>query len=188
MREWMRKNGYLPGPVSVDASDWYYSERFLKLPAGDAEKAATFKRLYLAHLLDRANYYESLARQALGRSPQHILLLHTNAVNAALLPDVIEMFRSKGWKTVDAAQAFSDPLYSKWPQTVPAGESIVWLLPKSQEYKVCGTRARMTFTRNRFWTQRACDSRNLERPRRQQRPQPKGRTETLATVSYGSVR
>jgi len=130
MRAWMRANGYLPGPVSIDASDWYYNERFLKLPASDVEKAATFKRLYLAHLWDRANYYESLAKRVLGRSPQHLLLLHTNAVNAAFLPDVIEMFRSRGWKTVDAEQAFSDPLYSKLPQTVPAGESIVWALAK----------------------------------------------------------
>jgi peptidoglycan/xylan/chitin deacetylase (PgdA/CDA1 family) len=130
MRAWMRANGYLPGSVSIDASDWYYDIRFQKLPAGDGEKAAMFKRLYLAHLWDRANYYESLAKRVLGRSPQHVLLLHTNAVNAAFLPDVIEMFRSRGWKTVDADQAFSDPLYGKLPQIVPAGESVVWALAK----------------------------------------------------------
>jgi len=130
MREWMRANGYLPAPVSIDASDWYYDERFLKLPAGDGAKAASFRRLYLAHLWDRANYYESLAKKVLGRSPEHVLLLHTNAVNAAFLPDVIEMFRSRGWKVVDAEQAFSDPLYAARPNTVPAGESILWAVAK----------------------------------------------------------
>jgi hypothetical protein len=50
VREWMRANGYLPGSVSIDASDWYYDVRFQKLPGGDVEKTATFKRLYLAHL------------------------------------------------------------------------------------------------------------------------------------------
>jgi len=43
MREWMRANGYLPAPVSIDASDWYYNERFLKLPQGDAEKISAFR-------------------------------------------------------------------------------------------------------------------------------------------------
>jgi len=130
MREWMRANGYLPAPVSIDASDWYYNERFLKLPQGDAEKISAFRRVYLAHLWDRANFYESLAKKVLGRSPEHVMLLHTNALNARFLADVIEMFRSRGWKIVDAEQAFSDPLYQKLPHTVPAGESIIWALAK----------------------------------------------------------
>ena len=130
MREWMHAKGYLPGSVSIDASDWYYDARFQKLSAMDAGQTATFKRLYLAHLWDRATYYDSLARKVLGRSPEHVLLLHTNGLNASFLPDVIEMFRSKGWRIVDAEQAFSDPLYSRLPQTVPAGESIVWALAK----------------------------------------------------------
>jgi peptidoglycan/xylan/chitin deacetylase (PgdA/CDA1 family) len=129
-RGWMRAHGYLPAPVSVDTSDWYYNQRFLKVSENDFQKISAFRRLYLAHLWDRANYYETLARQVLGRSPQHILLLHTNAVNARFLPDVIQMFRSKRWKLVDAEQAFSDPLYQKQPHAVPAGESIVWALAK----------------------------------------------------------
>jgi peptidoglycan-N-acetylglucosamine deacetylase len=40
------------------------------------------------------------------------------------------MFRSRGWKVVDAEQAFSDPLYGARPNTVPAGESIIWALAK----------------------------------------------------------
>lgn len=51
-------------------------------------------------------------------------------MNARFLPDVIEMFRSKGWTGIDAEQAFSDPLYRAQPNTVPAGESIVWALAK----------------------------------------------------------
>jgi peptidoglycan/xylan/chitin deacetylase (PgdA/CDA1 family) len=129
-RAWMRAHGYLPAPVSIDTSDWYYNQRFLKVSENDFQKIAAFRRLYLAHLWDRATYYETLARQVLGRSPQHILLLHTNAVNARFLADVIQMFRSRGWKLVDAEQAFSDPLYQRQPHTVPAGESIVWALAK----------------------------------------------------------
>jgi peptidoglycan/xylan/chitin deacetylase (PgdA/CDA1 family) len=135
MREWMRANGYLPAPVSIDASDWYYNERFLKLPQGDTEKTSTFQHVYLAHLWDRANFYESLAKKVLGRSPEHVMLLHTNAVNARFLPDVIEMFRSRGWKIVDAEEAFSDSLYQELPHTVPAGESIIWALAKQSGVK-----------------------------------------------------
>jgi peptidoglycan/xylan/chitin deacetylase (PgdA/CDA1 family) len=129
-RAWMKTHGYLPAPVSIDTSDWYYNQRFLKVSENDFQKIAAFRRLYLAHLWDRANYYDTLARQVLGHSPEHILLLHTNAVNARFLPDVIQMFRARHWKLVDAEQAFADPLYQKQPHNVPAGESIVWALAR----------------------------------------------------------
>ena len=53
----------------------------------------------------------------------------------------MEMFKAKGWQWIDAADAFTDPLFSAKPNTVPAGESIVWsvakekgLLAKSAKY------------------------------------------------------
>jgi hypothetical protein len=42
--------------------------------------------------------YDALARKAVGRSVKHTLILHTNAVNAAFLPDVIRMFPTAAWK------------------------------------------------------------------------------------------
>jgi hypothetical protein len=68
------------------------------------------------------------------RSPDHVLLLHTNAINAAFLPDVLSMFRAKGWKIVSAEEAFRDPLYAAAPASLPAGESIVWALAKDADH------------------------------------------------------
>jgi peptidoglycan-N-acetylglucosamine deacetylase len=131
MREWMRDNGYRAAPVSIDTSDWYYNERYLALlKAGRSEPLKKLKRAYVRHLLDRANYYDALARQVIGRSPSHVMLLHTNALNAAALRDVIEGFRAKGWHFVAARSAFEDPIYAMQPDTLPAGESIVWALAK----------------------------------------------------------
>lgn len=127
-RAWMAKHGYRPGAVSIDASDWYYDERLRASSLPDA--ASRIKPLYIRHLLDRAAYYDGLARQVLGRSPAHVLLLHTNAINAALLPDVIAAFRAAGWRIVSPAEAYKDPLYAQQPQSVPAGESIIWALAK----------------------------------------------------------
>ena len=128
-REWMRSHGYRPAPVSIDASDWYYDEVFRK-KAGDPEALAKLQEAYVDHLLDRAGYYDALARRVLGRSPQHVLLLHTNAINANWLPAVIAAFRKHGWELVPATTAFEDPLYRQQPDVLPAGESIVWSLAK----------------------------------------------------------
>jgi len=133
MRAWMSEHGFRSAPVSIDTSDAYNNQRYLALQAaGRSEAVRRLTRAYVRHLLDRATYYDTLAREVLGRSPAHVLLLHVNAINAAALPAVIEAFRNKGWHFVAARKAFEDPLYRMQPDTLPAGESIVWALAKQR--------------------------------------------------------
>jgi hypothetical protein len=40
------------------------------------------------------------------------------------------MFKGKGWKLIDAEEAFSDPIFSAQPKITPAGESIIWAVAK----------------------------------------------------------
>lgn len=136
-RAWMHEHGYRPAPVSIDASDWYYDQVLRKITA-DPAKVRQLRRAYVQHLLDRATHYDRLARRVLGRSPKHVLLLHTNQINARWLPDVITALRAKGWHFVSARSAFEDPLYRAQPDVLPAGESIVWAL--ARQAKVEGLR------------------------------------------------
>ena len=130
-REWMAAHGYRSGAVSIDASDWFYDARYLAWRENhpDADPAP-FRRAYLAHLADRAAYYDGLSQTLFGRSVTHVLLLHTNAINAAFLPDVIAMFRADGWTLVAPEDAYRDPVYAMRPDVLPAGESILWSLAK----------------------------------------------------------
>lgn len=131
MRAWMAAHDYRSGAVSIDASDWYYDERWLAWrDAHPDADAAPFREAYLAHLASRAAFYDGLAQRVLHRSVKHVLLLHTNAINAAFLPDVIAMFRANGWTIVAPDEAYADPLYAMRPTTLPAGESILWSLAK----------------------------------------------------------
>jgi hypothetical protein len=47
------------------------------------------------------------------------------------LEDLLETFRSNGWKLVDAGHAFADPIFAEAPLIVPAGEGILWGLAKA---------------------------------------------------------
>jgi peptidoglycan/xylan/chitin deacetylase (PgdA/CDA1 family) len=136
VRLWLQQHDYRTLPVSVDASDWYYNTRMLDWQAVDPTRTVSgYRTAYLDHLWDRASYYDSLARKLLGRSPAHIILLHTNAINATFLADAIQMFRSRGWVIVSPQQAVNDPLYAMQPTRLPAGESIVWALAKQSGEK-----------------------------------------------------
>lgn len=132
MRAWMAANGYRAAPVSIDASDWYYNQIYAAhSKSGEQAKAAQVKKAYIAHLLDRASYYDGLAKQVLGRSPMHVMLLHTNEINAAALPDMVAAFRALGWRFVSPRTAFGDPVYSLQIDTLPAGESVIWAEAKA---------------------------------------------------------
>ncbi len=66
----------------------------------------------------------------LGHSVPHTLLIHYSLLNSLFLGDLLSMFRSKGWGVIDAEEAFSDPVFTRQPDTVPAGESLIWALAK----------------------------------------------------------
>jgi hypothetical protein len=51
-------------------------------------------------------------------------------LNAFFLDDVIQMFKDKGWKVINADEAFQDPIFKMLPNTLPAGESLIWALAK----------------------------------------------------------
>lgn len=132
LRSFLTKNGYRVGHVTIDTSDWVISarltERLTKEPSADPKP---YREFYLEHMWDRAQYYDSLARRVLARSVKHTLLVHYNLLNGLFLGDLIQMFKSKGWEFIDAEEAFADPIFSKKPNVLPAGESIVWAIAKS---------------------------------------------------------
>jgi peptidoglycan/xylan/chitin deacetylase (PgdA/CDA1 family) len=130
-RAFLRKHGYRTGHVSIDASDWFYDQHLrARLAADGAVDLTRYREAYLAHLWDRAVYYDALARKVLGRSIPHVLLLHYNYSNALLLDSIAEMFGSRGWRLIGTEEAFADPVYRKEPDIVPAGESLIWALAK----------------------------------------------------------
>jgi peptidoglycan-N-acetylglucosamine deacetylase len=131
LRAFLAQHRYRNGSVTIDASDWYYSQRLVaRLEADPKFDANRYRDPYLAHIWDRAQYYDGLARQVLGRGVSHTLLIHYNLLNALFLRDLLAMFHTQGWDVIGAEEAFSDPVFERQPDTVPAGESLIWALAK----------------------------------------------------------
>jgi hypothetical protein len=131
MREFLSAHHYRIGHVTIDASDWYYDSRLRQRLAINAGFDVTrFRQPYLDHLWDRAQFYDDLSMQVLGRSVPHTLLIHWNLLNSLFLAEVLNMFHRRGWRIVSAEQAFRDPIFLRASKTVPAGESLLWALAK----------------------------------------------------------
>lgn len=130
-RNVLKKHDYKNGYVTIDASDWYVNSRMIKKYRASKEvDLDKFRQFYLDHLLERANYYESLAFDMHKRHISHTLLLHHNLTSALFLGDLIEHFRSNGWEVINATQAYKDEVYDQIPASI-AGESLIWSQAKA---------------------------------------------------------
>ena len=131
MRAFLRDHGYRNGAVTIDASDWYYDQRLRAHLKEDRHfDVNRFRKPYLDHILDRAQYYDDLARKALGATTPHTLLIHFNLLNALFLGDLLKTFERIGWEAIDADAAYGGRVFERQPDTVPAGESLIWALAK----------------------------------------------------------
>lgn len=131
MRKKLMQMGYQQGAVTIDASDWYMDERLAaRLKQNPKADLKPYRDFYLKHIWDRANYYDQMAKTVVGRQIKHTLLIHHSLLNALFLGDLLKMFQEKGWRLIDAAEAFKDPVFERFPNILPAGESLIWGLAK----------------------------------------------------------
>jgi peptidoglycan/xylan/chitin deacetylase (PgdA/CDA1 family) len=132
MRAFLQQQGYRNAYVSLDTSDWRFDDKLRtvlkKNPQADL---APIKRLYLAHVRQRALAYRALSQQLQGRDIAQVMLLHHNLVNALWLGDVIAQFREMGWSITTPAAAFADPVYQLAPERAAPGQSLLLSMSRS---------------------------------------------------------
>lgn len=134
MRAEMKIGRYRNGHVTIDASDWYIDAQMAAELKKDINADLTpYRDFYIRHILDRADYYDALAKLVFKREIKHTLLIHHSLLNALFLNDLLAALKTKGWKIIDARKAFQDEVFLKQPMVEPCGESIVWQCAKQIE-------------------------------------------------------
>lgn len=129
LRNSLREQNYVNGHVTIDASDWAYSGRLTSRLEEDAKlDLEPFRKAYLAHILDRARYYDGLATTVTGYSVPHTLLIHHNLLNALFLGDLIDALQKEDYRIVAPEEDYADPVFEREPANIPAGEGLVWAL------------------------------------------------------------
>lgn len=130
-RQFLKQHDYKNGHVTIDASDWYIDSRLVnRLKENPKADISGFRDYYKNHLFNRASFYDSLAFQLTNRRINHVILLHHNLSAALFLDDLIKHFEANGWEVMNADDAYRDSIYKEIPNTIPAGESLIWALAK----------------------------------------------------------
>lgn len=131
MQKYIKELGYKNGYVTIDASDWFISQKLEEALSKNPETdLIPYRDYYLRHIWERSLYYDGLGKKHWKKPVKHTLLIHHNLLNSLFLDDLLSMFEKKGWKLIPASVAFKDPLFDEVPDVIPHGESILWMLAK----------------------------------------------------------
>lgn len=103
--------GYKDGYITISNYDWHIST-LLSGATKDNKKINydNARKFYVATLYDAIEFYDGIAKETLGRSPKHVLLLHENDAAALFVGDLVSHLRSKGWKIISPQEAYEDPI------------------------------------------------------------------------------
>ncbi len=122
VRAALRERGLKNGYVTVDNWDWAIDDLARKaVEAGRAIDLEALGELYVETIVGTADFNDRIAREALGRSPAHVLLLHETDLNALFIADVVAGLRAAGWTIITMDEAYADPIAEAEPDTLYLG-------------------------------------------------------------------
>jgi peptidoglycan/xylan/chitin deacetylase (PgdA/CDA1 family) len=112
---------YRVAPVTFDNADYEYAALYNR-----PEYRDRVRREYVPYMESVVAFFETRSVEVVGREFPQILLLHASALNADLMPDLLDMFRRRGYTFVSLDAALADPAYSL-PDTYVGRGGFSWI-------------------------------------------------------------
>ena len=97
---------YQVAPISIDSKDFLFNQLLLSVPEKERRHFLTLlKPCYLDFIWQQTEKAEEHYRMANTANEAHILLIHANLLNAYVLPDIIALYKQRGFQFVTLEQA-----------------------------------------------------------------------------------
>ena len=100
-----------------------------------ANDAARLRQSYLEFTAAEIDYYSGLHQQIFKQEIPHVMLLHLNRLNADVIKDLLDLFKSRGYRFVALGEAQSHPAY-RTPVRLPSKYGPMWGYRWAQELGV----------------------------------------------------
>ncbi|MGH9530126.1 MAG: polysaccharide deacetylase family protein, partial [Terriglobales bacterium] len=112
IRTFFAKHDYKIADVTMSFGDYLWNEPYARCSAkGDSKAIAFLESSYLTAADQSISYYLELSQTLYGRDIPYVLLMHIGALDAEMLPKLLDLYRSRGFKFVTLPQAESDEFY-----------------------------------------------------------------------------
>jgi peptidoglycan/xylan/chitin deacetylase (PgdA/CDA1 family) len=116
VRTYLHQNGYQIAQVSLDFGDYLWNAPYARCVEKHDDKAIdSLHASYLSNADQYITIFRDLSRTLYGRDISYVLLLHIGAFDAKMLPDLIALFRSRGFTFTTLPDAMKDPAYREDP-------------------------------------------------------------------------
>jgi peptidoglycan-N-acetylglucosamine deacetylase len=116
VRDYLKQNGYQIAEVSMDFEDYLWNTPYARCVAKQDEKSIeSLRASYLATADQYITVFRDLTHTLYGRDIPYVLLMHVGAFDAKMLPDLIELFRRRGFSFTTLPDAMKDPVYREDP-------------------------------------------------------------------------
>jgi peptidoglycan/xylan/chitin deacetylase (PgdA/CDA1 family) len=125
--DYLTKNSLVSVPVTIDNDDWWYNREYCQaVKLRHKSPADSIANVYLAHMHEKTAYFDSVSTAKVGRSVDHILLLHMTLLNADSLDSLLTWYTNQGWQFISPKEALADSVY-RLPQKYlgPNGISVL---------------------------------------------------------------
>ena len=135
VREYLLGHHYKIAEVNLDFGDYMWNDAYARCAAKkDVTAISSLHDSYLATAGEYITYSRTLSQRLYGRDIPYVLLLHVGAFDAKMLPELIGLFRNRGFEFVSLPQAESDPAYSVDPKVAyPGGGLLMELLASTRK-------------------------------------------------------
>jgi peptidoglycan/xylan/chitin deacetylase (PgdA/CDA1 family) len=121
MQAFLDEHGYRVAPVTIDNSDFEYARLYNK-----PEYRERVRREYVPYMESIVAFFEKRSVEVVGREIPQILLVHASQMNADLMPEMLAMFRRRGYEFVSLDRALADEAY-RLPDGYVGTKGISWI-------------------------------------------------------------
>ena len=112
IRTFLGSHGYRVAAVTMSFGDYRWNEPYARCKAkGDQASIDLLKSTYLQAAERSIDFYRQLSHRLFGRDIPYVLLMHIGALDAEVLPQLLDLYRSRGFEFVTLEQAERDEFY-----------------------------------------------------------------------------
>jgi peptidoglycan-N-acetylglucosamine deacetylase len=119
--EFLATHHYQDAPVTLDNSDYLFAAAYNR-----PELRARVLRTYVSYLESVVAFFERRSAEVVGREFPQIMLLHANELNSRMMPDILGMFRRRGYRFISLDEALEDPAY-RLPENYVGPGGFSWI-------------------------------------------------------------
>ena len=114
IRAFLDGRGYRIADVTMDFADWAYNAPYARCAQlGDAAAMRAIEEDWIAAARHAVAESRAMSHALYGRDIPYVLLMHVGAVDARLLPRLLDMYREMGFAFVTLEEAQRDPHYAE---------------------------------------------------------------------------